>query len=298
MPGKLFLISFFLISLFTRAQNKVTSPFNLHDYENMLKEYLDTVKKDTVDVVFEDHFYFIKSKKDSLIHLKMEELKKKMIADGKPLSQITDKYLLSRTLFIIETYIDTAYFKIRKKGYTYFLKNNNQLCITTDKGIKIDYNSYGNTEIVINKNNTLRTWNSYYPNNGQLKRTDTSKLPSQEATGTSKEYDINGKLIFIADWDKEFKLTKEQAIKISSKLLKKPMLEQLRDEYKEVTDGILERNFEKVIKNGKISTFKVKTPAGIAIWHITFGTSWRMIQYNFEDKSQKITDLYTSRVIE
>ncbi|HCN48391.1 MAG TPA: hypothetical protein DIT10_04735 [Chryseobacterium sp.] len=300
MLRNLALLSLILLPFLAKTQHMMKSPFKLKDYEKMCEDYLDAVKKEEDKIVFENHFYFIKSKKDSLIALKKEEIRNKKISEGKAPSEIKDEELLSNALFIINSYIEPAYFRIRKNGYSYFLENTDELDITTDEEINIIYWFQGDTdsEFITNKNKSLRTRNTYFHSNGQLKRTDTSKSPSGDAIGISKEYDTNGKLIFTANWDKEFRLNKEQAIKVSKKFMKESILKRLKKYNNQATDSELQLTFENILKKTETLAFKDKSPEGIAIWHIEYNLPGRHIELSFEDKSQKLIDMRSVPIIE
>lgn len=190
MKNKILNSIFCILSLILFGQKRLYSPFKLSDYENLKNEYINAIdiNKDLLKSV--DNYYLVKNKLDSI--------------------PSTENNLKS-------------IFTISKDNFTYYYRpNNDELIISfPNDDLKIVYWFQGDTNSEFINNNKIRTWNRYFSKNGQIKHSYTNLLSNNEQIGVSEEYNIIGKRLFYANWDKDFKSTKQDAIKLSKKHLSK-----------------------------------------------------------------------------
>ncbi|REC40895.1 hypothetical protein [Chryseobacterium sp. 5_R23647] len=250
-PALIFLILFLCCTL--SGQKRLYSPFKLTDYENLRFDYLASVEKNKDSLIFIDNLYLLKAKLDSLQ------------TNG-------NKY--------------NAIYNFKKKDFKYYyIFGNNMLHISTDKKLEIIYifkNTINAERITDDK---LTTYNTYFNINGQLKETNTLSLPDHDAVGITERYNVIGKLLYNADWDKDFKLKKHQV-----KILGEKYFEDYMTQKKEMFE-LKENDFKELIKNYKTSLQptiqKHVDDERSSIWILKYYMESGILEMKIDDKTKK-----------
>jgi len=291
---KLITLSFFLISLPVNAQNKLTSPFSLTDYQNMRTEYLDAIKHNP-DIVHEGRFYYSKRKLDSVNIIKHEIIRQEWIRKGVAPSAIT-KEVLQNAESNGQYYLQYAYFTKNRKGYDFYYSDDSKLILFNNKDLTIEYSFAKDTDSEYLHNKKIATANQYFNSNGQLKRTDSFILPSQEGaekeiTGLSKEYNVIGKILFEADWEKDFKHSKAKVIAASDQLIRQYILNNIKRNNDGISDIQAKEMTANYLKYAQKTIQKFKNDDKVSIWFVTYWAVTSRIELKINDKTLQLIDI-------
>lgn len=294
MHRKLIIFSFLLISFLASAQNKLTSPFSLTDYQNMRSEYLEAIK-DNPDIVHENRFYYSKKKLDSVNTIKHDIIRQEWIRKGVDPSVITGE-ALQNAESNKEYYLQYAYFTMNRKGYDFYFYDGMKLTLSDHKNLTIEYLFGKDTDSEYLHNKKIATANQYFNSNGQLKRTDSYILPTQEGaeqeiTGISKEYSSIGKLLFEADWEKEFRHNKAQVLAASDKLVRQHILKKIKSNNSRISDFQAKEMAANYLKYAQKKINKFKNDEGIPMWYIMYWTVSSRTELKINDKTLQLIDI-------
>ena len=294
MHRKLITFSFLLTSLLASAQNKLTSPFSLTDYQNMRTEYLEAIK-DNPDIVPENRFYYSRKKLDSVNAIKHDIIRQEWIRKGVDPSAIT-REALQNAESNKQYYLQYAYFTMNKKGYDFYIYDTLKLILSDHKNVTIEYVFGKDTDTEYLHNKKIATVNQYFNSNGQLKRTDSYILPTQEGaereiTGISKEYNMIGKLLFEADWEKEFRHNKAQVLAASDQLVRQHILKKIKSNDSRISNFQAKEMAANFLKYAQKSTQKFKSDDRIPMWYITYWTVSSRTELKINDKTLQLTDI-------
>jgi len=258
------MLIFFTLNLILFGQKRLYSPLKLENYENLKKEYINSINENKDKLKLIDHFYLIKNKLDSIPNIE-NNLK--------------------------------SIFTIQKDNFTYYYSpSRDQLYISYNHNLKIDYWFQSNTNSEFISNEKLRTWNIYFSINGQLKETNTFLLPYKEIVGISEQYNIIGKRLFYANWDKDFKYTKQQIIKLCEKYL----YEGIKDYASKNKFDLNETEITNVIKDylkTKPEIYKNINKDREPTWFIIY-TGSAITKMNISDKTGKLINFEVTNIIE
>jgi hypothetical protein len=190
MKKKILNLIFCFLSVLLFGQKRLHSPIKFSEYKNLKNEYINAVDKNKDSLILVDNYYFVKSKLDSIPNAENN----------------------SASIFTVS----------RNNFNFYYRPSHDELQISFhNNDTKIVYWFQGDTNSEFINDNKIRTWNRYFSKNGQLKHSYTNKLSNNEQIGIAEEYNIIGKRLFYADWDKDFKSTEKQVKKLSEKHLSK-----------------------------------------------------------------------------
>lgn len=282
MPQKLILL-LVLISFFSHAQNTLKSPFSIDDYQAMRKDYLKAVEGNP-EVIHENNAYYVKKKFDSVTAIRHDIIRKELIKEGAFPSSITEETIQFRERDK-NLYLQYAYFTIKRKGYQFYYSDYPKLVISTDNNLTIYFLPERNPYAEGIQGEKNYTQNEYFNLNHQLKRTDTYKAGTQELTGISKEYNIIGKLLFEVDWDKDFKHTKEQAIKAGEKFALHYLKDEIKKKPREINKTEAREILGNFLRHSQQSAQKIKTEDRIPAWVVSYWVTAYRLEITIADKT-------------
>lgn len=255
MEKKILSLIFCILSLSIFGQKRLFSPFKLADYENLKNEYINAAVENDSLLILVDNYYLIKKKLDSIPNV--------------------DNNLKS-------------IFRISKNDFKYYYRpKHNDLSIDfPNSNLKIVYWFQGDTNSEFINNEKIRTWNIYFTKNGQLKQTSTNLLSNNDQIGISEEFNIIGKRLFYANWDKDFQLTKSEIISLAEKYFLLD-LEKINPEMK--SEDIKKIIFE--INNNKPNIYKIIDGDRNAIWLVKFQTIGFWSDIIINDRTKKLVEI-------
>ncbi len=209
MKKYLIILFFCFINLSFFGQTRLRSPFKLNDYKKLKTEYIANSNKE--EFILDNNYYF-KNKIDSLTKMHIEN--------------------------------DSIKFLSKKKIKYFYNKRLDVLVILTNDGLGIVFWFLEKTDREFVGNGKFLNDNLYWNETGKLHQKNYFSLPNYIQIGISKHYDEKGKLIFCANWKRDFRLSIEEAKKISDKYL----IDYL-EEYSKKTGNISDIQIKKIVEN-------------------------------------------------
>ncbi|MDW9382923.1 hypothetical protein [Chryseobacterium sp. JV558] len=236
-----------------------------------------------------------KRKLDSVNTIKHDIIRQEWIKKGVSPSAIT-KEALQNAESNRQYYLQYAYFTMNRKGYSFYYSDDQKMILSENKDLVIEYSFTKDTYSEYLHNKKIATANQYFSSNGQLKRTDSFILPlqegaEQEITGISKEYNVIGKLLFEADWEKEFKHNKAQVIAASDQLILQYIPNMIKRNSDRINDIQAKEMTANYLKYAQKTAQKFKNDDKIPMWIVTYWVVSSGIEMKINDKTLQLINI-------